>query len=103
MKTTLSIVAMLLLASCRGWMGGAPQPPTNIFPRAAEPAPAPAVPAPAPVVTVRTADAAGKPTGEYRATGAVTIAPPGHFAEFDDATGPKRLYIRGSKLTVTAE
>ncbi len=60
-------------------------------------------PSPPPVAVLRTFDATGKATGEHKVLGEITIKPPGFFAEFTAADGPKRLYIRESTVKVTAE
>jgi hypothetical protein len=108
MRAFLLLCPAFALSSCLMAPIPPEEKPKDIVPK---PAPPPEVqvktvtvvePAAPPVTVLRTFDAEGKPTGEHRA-GTVVIDRPGHFAEFTDATGKKRLYIRESKITITAE
>ncbi len=91
-------ISLALLSSCLRVPVKVPE---DITPKAA---PSPErVAAPAPVAVLRTFDATGKATGEHQTLGAIVIKPPGFFAEFTEDDAPKRLYIRESKVTITAE
>lgn len=106
MKPFLTLLAFLPLVSCVS------SPPPEPKREELVPKPEPEVrtrivyvngPAPVPVAVLRTFDATGKATGEHRVLGKITIKPPGFFAEFTKDDGPKRLYIRESTVTLTAE